>query len=132
SRRAKGSSCEGALAQTSLVVPARAGIERLASCGNGAKALGPRFRGDDGIWAERAMNRIDTRFAALRARGRTGLIPFITAGDPAPDATVPIMHALVAAGADLLELGVPFSDPMADGPVIQHANERALARGVGL
>ena len=78
------------------------------------------------------MNRIDTRFAALRARGRTGLIPFITAGDPSPDATVPIMHALVAAGADLLELGVPFSDPMADGPVIQHANERALARGVGL
>jgi len=78
------------------------------------------------------MNRIDTRFAALRARGRTGLIPFVTAGDPSPDATVPIMHALVAAGADLLELGVPFSDPMADGPVIQHANERALARGVGL
>jgi tryptophan synthase alpha chain len=78
------------------------------------------------------MTRIDPRFAALRTSGRTGLIPFITAGDPSPDATVGIMHALVEAGADLVELGVPFSDPMADGPVIQHANERALARGVGL
>jgi tryptophan synthase alpha chain len=78
------------------------------------------------------MTRIDRRFSALRAQKRTGLIPFVTAGDPSPDATVAIMHALVAAGADLIELGVPFSDPMADGPVIQHANERALARGVGL
>jgi tryptophan synthase alpha chain len=79
-----------------------------------------------------ATNRIDRRFAELRAKSRTGLIPFVTAGDPLPDATVAIMHALVEAGADLVELGVPFSDPMADGPVIQHANERALARGVGL
>lgn len=79
-----------------------------------------------------AMNRIDQRFAALKAARRPGLIPFITAGDPAPESTVAIMHALVAAGADLIELGVPFSDPMADGPVIQHANERALAKGVGL
>ena len=79
-----------------------------------------------------AMNRIDSRFGALRAAGRTGLIPFITAGDPSTDAVVPIMHALVDAGADLIELGVPFSDPMADGPVIQHSSERALARGVGL
>jgi tryptophan synthase alpha chain len=78
------------------------------------------------------MTRIDRRFSALCAQKRTGLIPFVTAGDPSPDATVAIMHALVAAGADLIELGVPFSDPMADGPVIQHANERALARGVGL
>jgi len=78
------------------------------------------------------MNRIDQRFAELKAAGRTGLIPFITAGDPSPDATVAIMHALVAAGADLIELGVPFSDPMADGPVIQHSSERALAKGVGL
>ncbi|HVT31679.1 MAG TPA: tryptophan synthase subunit alpha [Rhodanobacteraceae bacterium] len=78
------------------------------------------------------MSRIDKRFARLRETKRTGLIPFITAGDPSPDATVAIMHALVGAGADLIELGVPFSDPMADGPVIQHANERALARGVGL
>lgn len=77
------------------------------------------------------MNRIDSRFAQLKAAGRTGLIPFITAGDPSLEATVPVMHALVAAGADLIELGVPFSDPMADGPVIQLASERALTRGVG-
>ena len=81
---------------------------------------------------ERPANRIDERFAALRAAGRAGLIPFVTAGDPSLEATVPVMHALVAAGADLIELGVPFSDPMADGPVIQHASERAIARKVGL
>jgi tryptophan synthase alpha chain len=78
------------------------------------------------------MNRIEARFAHLRAEQRTGLIPFVTAGDPLPDATVALLHALVDAGADLIEMGVPFSDPMADGPVIQHANERALARGIGL
>ncbi|HEV2622084.1 MAG TPA: tryptophan synthase subunit alpha [Frateuria sp.] len=78
------------------------------------------------------MNRIDRRFAALGDAGRTGLIPFVTAGDPSPEHTVALMHALVEAGADLIELGVPFSDPMADGPVIQHASERAIARGVGL
>ena len=78
------------------------------------------------------MSRIDARFAALKAAGRTGLIPFVTAGDPAPEHTVALMHALVAAGADLIELGVPFSDPMADGPVIQHASERAIAKGVGI
>lgn len=78
------------------------------------------------------MNRIDQRFADLKAAGRAGLIPFVTAGDPAPDAVVPLLHALVASGADVIELGVPFSDPMADGPVIQHASERALLRGVGL
>ncbi|MFN9793748.1 MAG: tryptophan synthase subunit alpha [Pseudomonadota bacterium] len=78
------------------------------------------------------MTRIDQRFADLRAAGRTGLIPFVTAGDPGVEATVPVMHALVAAGADLIELGVPFSDPMADGPTIQRSSERALARGVGL
>ena len=59
-------------------------------------------------------------------------MPFVTAGDPALDATVPVLHALVEAGADVLELGVPFSDPMADGPVIQRSSERALARGAGL
>jgi tryptophan synthase alpha chain len=78
------------------------------------------------------MNRIDHRFAALKAAGRTGLVPFVTAGDPAPEHSVALMHALVAAGADIIELGVPFSDPMADGPVIQHASERAIAKGVGL
>ncbi|MBU6198999.1 MAG: tryptophan synthase subunit alpha [Xanthomonadaceae bacterium] len=78
------------------------------------------------------MNRIDARFAELKSAGRTGLIPFVTAGDPSAAAMVPLLHALVGSGADLIELGVPFSDPMADGPVIQHANERALAKGVGL
>ncbi|MET0934848.1 MAG: tryptophan synthase subunit alpha [Luteibacter sp.] len=78
------------------------------------------------------MSRIEKRFAGLKAAGRTGLIPFVTAGDPLPDAVVPMLHALVAAGADVIELGVPFSDPMADGPVIQHASERAIAKGVGL
>jgi tryptophan synthase alpha chain len=78
------------------------------------------------------MSRIDRRFAALKAAGRTGLIPFVTAGDPAPEHSVALMHALVGAGADVIELGVPFSDPMADGPVIQHASERAIAKGVGL
>ena len=70
--------------------------------------------------------------AALAAQGKKGLIPFITAGDPSPGQTVALMHALVAGGADIIELGVPFSDPMADGPVIQRASERALAQGMSL
>ncbi|MER3546355.1 MAG: tryptophan synthase subunit alpha [Rhodanobacteraceae bacterium] len=78
------------------------------------------------------MNRISIRFDELQARKRAALIPFITAGDPLPDVMVSVMHALVEAGADAIELGVPFSDPMADGPVIQHASERALAHGVGI
>ena len=78
------------------------------------------------------MNRIDSTFAKLRAAGRTGLVPYVTVGDPTLALTLPIMHALVAAGADVIELGVPFSDPMADGPVIQRASERALAQHVGL
>ena len=76
--------------------------------------------------------RIRERFAALKAAKRCALIPYITAGDPDPAITVDLMHAMVTAGADVIELGVPFSDPMADGPVIQRAGERALARGVGL
>jgi tryptophan synthase alpha chain len=78
------------------------------------------------------MSRIAQRFAQLRARNRKGLIPYIAAGDPAPDLTVPLMHALAEAGADVIELGVPFSDPMADGPVVQRAAERAIRHGVGL
>lgn len=78
------------------------------------------------------MNRIDARFSDLRAAHRTGLIPFFTAGDPLPEAVVPLLHALVDSGADVIELGVPFSDPMADGPTIQHASERAITRGVNL
>jgi tryptophan synthase alpha chain len=78
------------------------------------------------------VSRIATRFEALKGRGRTALIPFVTAGDPDPVVTVPLMHAMVSAGADLIELGVPFSDPIADGPVIQRATERALANGVSL
>lgn len=78
------------------------------------------------------MSRIDATFAALKAEGRQALIPYITSGDPYADATGDIMLAMAAAGADVIELGVPFSDPMADGPVIQKAGERALARGIGL
>lgn len=78
------------------------------------------------------MSRLSTRFAELRAARRAGLVIFVTAGDPHPDQTVDLMHALVEAGADVLELGVPFSDPMADGPVIQRASERALAQGMDL
>ena len=78
------------------------------------------------------MGRIADCFAALRARHKTALIPFVTAGDPQPEVTVPLLHTLVDQGADILELGVPFSDPMADGPVIQQSSERALASGVSL
>jgi tryptophan synthase alpha chain len=78
------------------------------------------------------MSRIQTVFEQLKQQQRKALIPFITAGDPEPALTVPLMHALVASGADVLELGVPFSDPMADGPTIQRASERALKHHVGL
>ncbi|CAM2143289.1 Tryptophan synthase alpha chain [Pararobbsia alpina] len=78
------------------------------------------------------MSRIEKTFAALAAQGRKGLIPFMTAGDPDPARTVEFMHALAQGGADVIELGVPFSDPMADGPVIQRSSERALEKGVSL
>ena len=78
------------------------------------------------------MSRIAKRFQQLAEQSRCALIPYITAGDPHPDHTVDLMHALVEGGADILELGVPFSDPMADGPVIQKATERALEHGVSL
>jgi tryptophan synthase alpha chain len=78
------------------------------------------------------MSRIAATFETLKAQGRKALIPYITTGDPYPDATVEVMLAMAAAGADVIELGVPFSDPMADGPVIQKASERALAHGIGM
>jgi tryptophan synthase alpha chain len=78
------------------------------------------------------VSRIDPTFAALKAQGRKALIPYITAGFPFADITPELMHEMVAAGSDVIELGVPFSDPMADGPVIQRAGERALAAGVGM
>jgi tryptophan synthase alpha chain len=78
------------------------------------------------------MSRITATLDALKVQGRTALIPYVTTGDPFADATPQIMQALADGGADIIELGVPFSDPMADGPVIQQASERALARGIGL
>ena len=78
------------------------------------------------------MNRIAQTFTALKAKNKKALIPFFTAGDPNPALTVPMMHALAEAGADIIELGVPFSDPMADGPTIQRSSERALLHHVGL
>jgi tryptophan synthase alpha chain len=78
------------------------------------------------------MSRISQCFEKLKADGQTALIPYITAGDPEPWVTVPIMHAMVDAGANLLELGIPFSDPMSDGPIIQKACERALQNDVSI
>ena len=78
------------------------------------------------------MSRIAATFAALERQNRKGLIPFITAGDPDPAMTMPLMHALADAGADVIELGVPFSDPMADGPTIQRSSERALKHGTSM
>ncbi|MGF1616010.1 MAG: tryptophan synthase subunit alpha [Gammaproteobacteria bacterium] len=78
------------------------------------------------------MSRIGGCFERLQRQDRCALVPFVTAGDPDLSVTLPLMHSLVAAGGDIIELGVPFSDPMADGPVIQRANERALASGMSL
>lgn len=78
------------------------------------------------------MSRIAASFAKLKSEGRKALVPYVTAGDPAPEVTVGLLHAMVEAGADVIELGIPFSDPMADGPVIQLACERALKHNVRL
>ena len=78
------------------------------------------------------MSRIQATFEQLAAQGRKALIPYVTAGFPFADITPAVMHGMVGAGADVIELGVPFSDPMADGPVIQKAGEKALSLGVGL
>jgi tryptophan synthase alpha chain len=77
------------------------------------------------------MSRIDATLAALKSQGRKALIPYVTAGFPQAGTTVPLMHAMAQAGADIIELGVPFSDPSADGPVIQKAGDKALALGIG-
>ncbi len=107
--------------------------ERPPSAG---QSLGPRRQGHRHRRRARrpgpAMSRIAATFAALAERRGKALIPYLTAGDPHADSTAEIMQAMAAAGADIIELGVPFSDPMADGPVIQQASERALARGIGL
>ena len=79
-----------------------------------------------------SSNRIQLRMDALKASNRKALIPYIVAGDPTPDVTVPAMHAMVTAGADIIELGMPFSDPFADGPVNQRGAERAIAGGMTL
>jgi tryptophan synthase alpha chain len=78
------------------------------------------------------MSRLSQVFAELQSEKRRGVIPYVVAGDPSPEGTVTLMHSLVEAGADVLELGVPFSDPMAEGPVIQKGHERALANGMSL
>ena len=77
------------------------------------------------------MSRIEATLSALKAQGRKALIPYVTAGFPFADITPELMHGMVGAGADIIELGVPFSDPSADGPVIQKAGEKALAFGIG-
>ena len=78
------------------------------------------------------MSKIQTTFLRLKSENKKALIPFITAGDPHPDMTVQMLHTLVESGADMIEVGIPFSDPMADGPVIQRASERALANNTGI
>ena len=78
------------------------------------------------------MSRIAATFSKLQEQRRKALIPFVTSGDPSPELTVPLMHAMVTAGADIIELGIPFSDPMADGPAIQRSSERAIRNGVGV
>ena len=78
------------------------------------------------------MSRLEKRFASLQAAGKKALIPYICAGDPSLESTVPLLHELVRSGASAIELGMPFSDPMADGPVIQRASERAISRGSNL
>jgi tryptophan synthase alpha chain len=78
------------------------------------------------------MSRIQTTLSALKAKGRTALIPYVTAGFPYANITPDLMHAMAGAGADIIELGIPFSDPMADGPVIQKAGEKALGLGIGM
>ena len=85
-----------------------------------------------GVSSGNAGSRIAARFAALREQGRAGLVTYLTAGDPDPDTSARLFTSLPAAGTDLIEIGMPFSDPMADGPVIQEAGQRALKQGMNL
>ena len=78
------------------------------------------------------MSRLAARFTELKANSKTALIPYVMASDPSPEITLPLMHAMVKAGADMIELGAPFSDPMADGPVIQAAAERSLEHNTSM
>ena len=78
------------------------------------------------------MSRITATFSKLQEQRKKALIPFVTSGDPSPELSVPLMHAMVRAGADIIEMGIPFSDPMADGPAIQRSSERAIKQGVGI
>src|SRR5581483_7350192 len=99
-----------------------------------AQSVRPRRQGSGergGLFATAALmkTRIDTRFAALKQQGRAALVAFVTAGDPDPETSLEILKALPAAGADVVELGMPFSDPMADGPAIQASSQRALRAG---
>src|SRR5690606_32940341 len=110
----------------------RAGAVQPVRARRQGRAHHRRARRRGGMSVVEVAPRIARRFAALRAAGRKALVPFITAGDPSLEDTVPVMHAMVEAGADAIELGVPFSDPMADGPTIQRSSERALARGAGM
>jgi tryptophan synthase alpha chain len=87
---------------------------------------------DKSTMSTTSPSRISVKLAALQKQGRKALIPYVTAGFPFADITPELMHAMVAAGSDIIELGIPFSDPMADGPVIQKAGERALALGIGM
>ena len=90
------------------------------------------LKGIEGLLPKRTVSRITATFNALKAQERKALIPFVTAGYPYADVTPELMHAMVAGGADVIELGVPFSDPSADGPVIQKAGDKALAFGIGM
>ena len=90
------------------------------------------LKGVGNLISQDTKHRIASTFTALKAQGRKALIPFVTAGYPYADVTPELMHAMVAGGADVIELGVPFSDPSADGPVIQKAGDKALAFGIGL